>query len=155
VETASRKEALTVLRRLINYGEKIFSLSATLLAPLGDRRVDPRRSTPAVVKAVLVLFWTRLPSLNALAQIPAPRFWKQWLRESLASADTPGRVPAGLYADHLRQSIFLVYQQLKRNTVRRQLDAKPELLSSEWIWVTTAPAALVPTERTTIFGHQS
>lgn len=61
------------------------------------------------------MFWTRLPSLNALAQIPAPRFWKQWLREPLASADTLGRVPAGLYADQLRQSIFLVYQQLKRN----------------------------------------
>jgi hypothetical protein len=77
--------------------------------------LDPRRSTPAVVKAALVLFWTRLPSLNALAQIHAPRFWKQWLREPLASADTLGRVPAGLYADQLRQSIFLVYQQLKRN----------------------------------------
>ena len=61
------------------------------------------------------MFWTRLPSLNALAQIPAPRFWKQWLREPLASADTLGRVPAGLYADQLRQNIFLVYQQLKRN----------------------------------------
>ena len=68
-----------------------------------------------MVKAALVLFWTRLPSLNALAQIHAPRFWKQWLREPLASADTLGRVPAGLYADQLRQSIFLVYQQLKRN----------------------------------------
>src|SRR5467141_1365198 len=29
-----------------------------------------------------------------------------------------------------------------------------ELLSSEWIWVTTAPAAQLPTERTIIFGHQ-
>jgi Transposase DDE domain len=115
VETASRKEALTVLRRLISYSEKIFSLSATLLAPLGDRRLDPRRSTPAVVKTALVLFWTRLPSLNALAHIHAPRFWKQWLREPLASADTLGRVPTGLYPDQLRQTIFLVYQQLKRN----------------------------------------
>jgi hypothetical protein len=115
VETASRKEALTVLRRLIRYSEKIFSLSATLLAPLGDRRLDPRRSTPAVVKTALVLFWTRLPSLNALAHIHAPRFWKQWLREPLASADTLGRVPTGLYPDQLRQTIFLVYQQLKRN----------------------------------------
>ena len=115
METTARKETLTVLRRLISYGEKIFCLSTTLLAPLGDRRLDPRRSTPAVVKAALVMFWTRLPSLNALAQIPAPRFWKQWLREPLASADTLGRVHAALYADQLRQSIFLVYQQLKRN----------------------------------------
>jgi Transposase DDE domain len=115
VETTERKEALTVLRRLISYGEKIFCLSATLLAPLADGRLEPRRSTPAVVKATLVMFWTRLPSLNALAQISAPRFWKQWLHEPLASADTLGRVPVGLHADQLRQSIFLVYQQLKRN----------------------------------------
>jgi hypothetical protein len=39
VESAARKEALTVLRRLISYDEEIFSLSATLLAPLADRRV--------------------------------------------------------------------------------------------------------------------
>jgi len=108
VETTARKETLTVLRRLISYGEKIFCLSTTLLAPPGDRRLDPRCSTPAVVKAALLMFWARLPSLNALAQIPAPRFWKQWLREPLASADTLGRVPAGLYADQLRQTIFLV-----------------------------------------------
>ena len=115
MEATARKETLTVLRRLISYGEKIFCLSTTLVAPLGDRRLEPRRSAPAVVKAALVMFWTRLPSLNALAQIPAPRFWKQWLREPLASADTLGRVHAALYADQLRQSIFLVYQQLKRN----------------------------------------
>ena len=94
METTARKETLTVLRRLISYGEKIFCLSTTLVAPLGDRRLDPRRSTPAVVKAALVLFWTRLPSLNALAQIHAPRFWKQWLR-SRRPAPTPsgGSVP--------------------------------------------------------------
>jgi hypothetical protein len=40
-------------------------------------------------------------SLNALAQISAPRFWKQWLHEPLASADTLGRVHAALYADQL------------------------------------------------------
>jgi hypothetical protein len=101
VETTERKETLTVLRRLISYGEKIFCLSTTLVAPLGDRRLDPRRSTSAVVKAALVMFWTRLPSLNALAQISAPRFWKQWLHEPLASADTLGRVHAALYADQL------------------------------------------------------
>jgi hypothetical protein len=110
-----RKESLTVLRRLISYGEKIFCLSTTLVAPLGDRRLDPRRSTSAVVKAALVMFWTRLPSLNALAQISAPRFWKQWLHQPLASADTLGRVHAALHADQLGKSIFLVYQQLKRN----------------------------------------
>src|SRR5712664_3377525 len=39
-------------------------------------------------------------------------------------------------------------------TVRRQLDRQPELLSSEWIWVTTAPVTQLPTERAVRFGHQ-
>jgi hypothetical protein len=39
-------------------------------------------------------------------------------------------------------------------TVGRQLDRQPELLSSEWFWVTTAPAAQLPTERIIIFGQQ-
>ena len=69
------------LRRLIHYGEKIFCLSATLLAPLGDCRLEPRRSTPAVVKATLIMFWTRLPSLNALWPKSPPR----------ALLDTPTR----------------------------------------------------------------
>jgi hypothetical protein len=86
--------------------------------------LDPRRSTPAVVKATLVLFWTRQPSLNALAQIHAPRFWKQWLREPLASADTLGRVPAGLYADQLRQSIHAVHAGSRR----KQLAQSPTFL---------------------------
>jgi hypothetical protein len=38
-------------------------------------------------------------------------------------------------------------------TVRPQLDQQ-ELLSSEWIWVTTAPPAQLPTAHAVIFGHQ-
>jgi hypothetical protein len=86
-----------------------------MFAPLADRRLAPRRSTAAVVKAALVMFCARQPSLNALAQIPASRFWKQWLGEPLASADTLGRVHAELQADGLRQTIQQFYQRLKRN----------------------------------------
>jgi hypothetical protein len=85
-----------------------------------------------VVKAALIMFWTRLPSLNALAQLPSPRFWKQWLREPLASTDTLGRVPTGLYPDRLLQTIFLVYQQRKRNK------ALPDHQAQAWpCWTAT------------------
>jgi Transposase DDE domain len=85
------------------------------LAPLADRRVEPRCSTRAVVKAALVMFLARLPSLNAVALTKTTPFWKQWLHEPLPSADTLGRVHAELYATGLRQAIYLVYAQLKRN----------------------------------------
>lgn len=115
METASGKETLTVLRRLITYAEKVFHLSQEVVASLGDQRPEPRIPTVAVVKSVLVLFWTRMPSLNALAMLKGARFWQTWLQRPLASADTLGRVHAGLQADPLRQAIHQVYQHLKRN----------------------------------------
>lgn len=52
------------------------------------------------------------------------------------------------------QTPVRVIRSRETHPVRRQLDHQPELLSSEWIWVTTVPAAQLPTERTVIFGHQ-
>ena len=114
METAGGKETVTVLRRLITYAEKVFHLSR-VLASLGDKRLQPRIPTVAVVKSGLVLFWTRMPSLNALSLLQGARFWQNWLQKPLASADTLGRVHAGLQADQLRQAIQQVYQHLKRN----------------------------------------
>jgi hypothetical protein len=114
METAGGKETVIVLRRLITYAEKVFHLSQ-VLASLGDKRLQPRIPTVAVVKSGLVLFWTRRPSLKALSLLPGARFWQNWLPEPLASADTRGRVHAGLQADQLRQAIQQVYQHLKRN----------------------------------------
>jgi hypothetical protein len=115
METAGGKETLTVLRRLITYAEKVFHLSQEMLASVGDKRLQPRIPTVCVVKSGLVLFWTRLPSLNALSLLQGARFWQNWLQQPLASADTLGRVHAGLQADQLRQAIQQVYQRLKRN----------------------------------------
>jgi len=47
-----------------------------------------------------------------------------------------------------------VVRSRKKHTVRRQLDGKDELLTSDWIWVTTLPAQSVPTGRIVAFGHQ-
>ncbi len=115
METASGKETLTVLRRLIQYAEKVFHVSRDVMAPLSDRRLEPRISTAAVVKSALVLFWARLGSLNAWALVAGARFWQHWLHEAPCSADSLGRIHALLNAEELRQGIHHVYERLKRN----------------------------------------
>ena len=47
-----------------------------------------------------------------------------------------------------------VIRSLETYSVRRQLDGKDELKTSDWIWVTTLPAWPVSTERAVGFGHQ-
>jgi hypothetical protein len=63
----------------------------------------------------MVLFWARLGSLNAWELSRPAAFWKTWLGCRPASADTLGRVHAGLQAEGLRQALHHVYQRLKRN----------------------------------------
>jgi hypothetical protein len=47
-----------------------------------------------------------------------------------------------------------VFRSLETYSVRRQLDGKDELKTSDWIWVTTLPVQSVSTERAVGFGHQ-
>jgi Transposase DDE domain len=115
METASGKETINVLRRLITYSGKIFHLSRDILTQISDQRRKPRISTAAVVKSSMVLFWARLGSINAWEQVGPAHFWRHWLEEPAFSADTLGRVHALLDADGLRQGIHEVYQRLKRN----------------------------------------
>src|SRR5713226_9402435 len=103
MEAARAKEEITVLRRLIAYSEKIFHLSRDVVAPLSDRRPEPRISTAAVVNFALGMFWARIGSLNALELAAGSRFWKTWLGEPACSADTVGRVHALLDPAGLRQ----------------------------------------------------
>ena len=80
-----------------------------------DYRSLPRISTSTVVKAVLAVYWSRLGSLNALAMTRTAKFWKSWLDGPLCSADSLGRIVAGIDATALRQGIHHVYDRLKRN----------------------------------------
>jgi Transposase DDE domain len=57
----------------------------------------------------------RLGSLNALEQAGASSFWRRWLVAALPSADTLGRVAAGMEPDELRRSLGELYTRLKRN----------------------------------------
>lgn len=68
-----------------------------------------------VVKSVLAMFWARLGSLHALESVAAARFWKSWLQQPLASADTVGRVYSLLELEGLRTGIHHLYTRLKRN----------------------------------------
>ncbi len=63
----------------------------------------------------MVLFWTRLGSLNALEMSGASRFWKNWLGRSMPSADTMADVHSKMDAGTLREAIYQVYGCLKRN----------------------------------------
>jgi hypothetical protein len=70
---------------------------------------------PVVVKSVLAMFWARLGSLHALESVSAARFWKSWLQQPLASADTVGRVYSLLELEGLRTGLHHLYTRLKRN----------------------------------------
>jgi hypothetical protein len=115
MEAHRAKEEINVLRRLIAYSEKVFHLSREVVAPISDRRPEPRISTAAVVKASLAMFWARIGSLNALELTAGSRFWKTWLGEAACSADSVGRVTALLEAEGLRSGIHAIYDRLKRN----------------------------------------
>jgi len=99
VETLPGKERLTILRRLIAYAEKIFQLSATVVAGVADRRRQPRIPTSRVVHSVAVLFWARMGSLNALELAAHSSFFRRWLGQSVCSADSVGRVTALMDAE--------------------------------------------------------
>jgi len=115
METASGKETINVLRRLIAYSGKIFHFSRDIVTHISDKRRKPRISTAAVVKSSMVLFWARMGSINAWEQVGRARFWQSWLEEPAFSADSLGRVHALLDAHGLRQGIRYVYERLKRN----------------------------------------
>jgi len=93
----------------------VFQLSTRILERVADRRSLPRIPTLWIVKAVLVVYWSRLGSLNALEMTRTAKFWKVWLGGPLCSADSVGRIVAGLEAAALRRGIHHVYERRKRN----------------------------------------
>lgn len=93
----------------------MYDLSAEIIATVKDPRLKPRFPAPLLLKAGLVMFWSRLGSLNALEEHRRSRFWKRWLGRGPAGADTMGRVYAGLAPHDLRQGLHHLYARLKRN----------------------------------------
>ena len=115
MEAFPGKEGLTILRRLIAYAEKVFQFSATVVAGVADRRLQPRIPASAVLKSVSALFWARMGSLNALELTAHSGFFCRWLGRPVCSADSVGRVSALMDAEGLRRGIHHLYDRLKRN----------------------------------------
>lgn len=63
------------------------------------------------------MFLTKMGSLNALEQMKGNGFWKDWIEESLPSADTIGRVFSLIDVEPIRKELHYVYERLKRNKV--------------------------------------
>lgn len=111
---ATTAGAIAILQRLLHYGDKVYQLAA-LVAGIRDRRQRPRLPTARVVRCVLVMFLTRLGSLNALAQTVSHRFWKRWLAADPPSADSVGRIMEQVDPDSIRQALHEFYNRLKVN----------------------------------------
>jgi hypothetical protein len=74
------------------------------VAELRDTRRQPRIPTAAVWLCAFMMYVLRLPSVNMLEQeLRRPRRWDRWVGARKPSADTLGRVLAGLSLRELRQ----------------------------------------------------
>ena len=85
-----------------------------LLDAVRDRRREGRIPTKVIVRSVVVMFLSRLGSLNALEQSRPSRFWSRWLGQAMPSADTVGRVCALMEPGDVRAAQHGVYSRLKR-----------------------------------------
>ena len=86
----------------------------SVLGQIRDGRCRPRIPTRSVVRSVLVLFLSRLGSLNALEQSGSSRFWRKWLGGRTPSADSVGRVCAEIEPGGIRSVQHHVYSRLGR-----------------------------------------
>lgn len=98
---------------MLAYGRKVCGLTKGLKG-VTDSRPRPEIPTLRIVKAVVVMFLTRMGSLNALEQSRSSGFWFSWLRGPMPSADSLGRVCAQADLGTLREAIAQVYSRLKR-----------------------------------------
>lgn len=105
---------LTILRRILRYGDKVIGLSK-VISQITDHRKRPRIATKVVVASILVMLLTRLGSLNALEKTKPSLFWQKRVGAHLPSADTIGRVFAQVDPGELRIGVHQIYTRLKRN----------------------------------------
>jgi hypothetical protein len=86
---------------------------------LADARQEPRIPTARVAKSLFVMTLARLGSLNALEQTSQSRAWRGILDGEPPSADTLGRVAAGMRPDEVRGQLHALYGRLKHNKALR------------------------------------
>jgi len=91
------------------------------LEAITDGRRQGRIPTRTIMRGAVVMFLSRLGSLNALEQSRPSRFWQDWLGGALPSADTIGRVCALVEPAGVRAVARQVYARLKRNKALPEL----------------------------------
>lgn len=103
-----------MLRRLLLYAEKVYALREQI-KKIRDNRECPRIEGWTVFACGLVMMLTRMGSLNAQEETKGNSFWRKWTGSGLASADTTGRVFAGIKVEDIRAINHHVYSRQKRN----------------------------------------
>jgi hypothetical protein len=82
---------------------------------LSDTRREPRIPCARVAKTLFVTTLAQLGSFNALEQTAGSRAWRGLIDGEPPSADTLGRVAAGMDPDEVRGELRALYSRLKRN----------------------------------------
>jgi hypothetical protein len=100
---------------MLAYAGKLLDIESRMDSLRDNARKEPRIAVATVARAALVMFLTRLGSFNALEQSRGNSFWRKWLDAAMPSADTMGRVAAGIEdVEPLRQGNVQLYSRLKR-----------------------------------------
>ena len=111
-----------MMARFCRYVEKVFGLS-NQLKRLRDSRSKPQIPTATVFLSVLMMFVTRLGSVNGLeAELRVPKRWDAVVGRRKPSADSIARVVGLMDPECLRDLLSSVNHQLRRN---KALDDHP------------------------------
>jgi hypothetical protein len=103
--------------RFFRYIEKVFGWGG-MMERVRDSRPKPQISGSVVLTSLLLMFATRLGSLNALGvQLRVPERWKRVLGSRLPSADTLARVGEKLDTECLRDFLCEALHRLRRMKV--------------------------------------
>jgi hypothetical protein len=103
--------------RFLRYIEEVFGWSG-MMERVRDSRQRPQIPGAAILTSLLLMFATRLGSLNAMGvQLRTPRRWQCVLGPRLPSADTLARVAEKFDPECLRDFLSDALHRLRRNKV--------------------------------------
>jgi hypothetical protein len=106
-----------MMARFCRYIEKVFDWSAQL-STLKDSRKKPQIPTSAIFMSAMMMFVTRMGSLNAMeGELRVPRRWEKIVGTRKPSADRMGEVAAAMDPEPLRDMLSSVHHRLRRNKV--------------------------------------
>jgi hypothetical protein len=104
-----------MMARFCRYLEKVFDWRAQM-AGLHDPRPRPQISIATIFLSVLMMFVTRLGSLNAMeGELRLPGRWEKIVGRRKPSADRLGQVTALLDPEQLRDMLSGINHKLRRN----------------------------------------